>query len=103
MLGRGDRGGKEVRDREDVGSCSCRPLAKLRGRPISQTCRNRRFRYLRELDGAGEYFSDHAMRERAPQLYHHFIGRFAQEEKTIFSEASPSPLPPPLPLPAAPP
>lgn len=92
-----------MRDRGDEGSCSCRPLAKQPGRPISQTCRNRRFRYLRELEGAGEYFSDHAMRERAPQLYHHFIGRFAQEEKTVFSEASPplslrpSHSPPPLP------
>lgn len=52
-----------------------------------QMSRNRRFHFLEQLEADGVYFSDHAMRERAPQLYHHFIGRYVVDEEAMaFSE-----------------
>ncbi|KAL1508482.1 hypothetical protein AB1Y20_004583 [Prymnesium parvum] len=61
-------------------------LKRLRKSASQTTCRNRRFRYLEELEARGEYFSDHAMRQRAPQLYYQFIGRFADDEQLAFRE-----------------
>lgn len=40
------------------------------------TRRNRRFRAMQELLASGDFFSDNALLERAPELYHTHIGRF---------------------------
>jgi len=42
----------------------------------AQQARNRRFRALAQLEQAGDFFSDHEMQRRAPQLYHQYVGCF---------------------------
>ena len=43
---------------------------------LEQIRRNRRFRAMQELLRAGEFFNDHHMQARAPELYHEYVGRF---------------------------
>jgi len=45
-----------------------------------QTRRNRRFRCLEEL-ASTEYFSDASMQQRAPSLYHQYVGRFVSPSR----------------------
>ena len=50
--------------------------------------RNRRFRALAELEQIGDFFSDHNMQLRAPQLYYQHVGRFlpAVEQREFTDE-----------------
>lgn len=44
-------------------------------RAISATSKNRRLAQLHRLVDAGEYFSDEAMRARAPLLHYHYVAQ----------------------------
>mmetsp|Transcript_18117 Transcript_18117/g.30263 ORF Transcript_18117/g.30263 Transcript_18117/m.30263 type:complete len:298 (+) Transcript_18117:91-984(+) len=45
--------------------------------------RNRRFRAMQKLEGIGDYFSDHQMHERAPEVYQSLLGRFCEQERKM--------------------
>jgi len=54
----------------------------------AQQVRNRRFRALAELESDGDFFSDHNMQLRAPQLYYQHVGRFLPSEERVFEDES---------------
>jgi hypothetical protein len=47
----------------------------LSGGRLSVQAKNRRWAKLQQLEGGGEFFSETAMRQRAPGLWHEHIGR----------------------------
>ena len=67
-------------------------LTRLRrtAQEASQTVRNRRFRCMQELERDGEFFSDHSVQLRAPQLFHDYVGKLLPapnfDEQTPLSE-----------------
>ena len=75
------------RRRLPAACASAAPTERYRASPSRQMRRNRRFRYLEQLPDSDDYFSDHSMRQRAPQLYHQYIGRFQADEPEAFAEA----------------
>ena len=50
------------------------PRSRRNGR-LSAASKNRRLAQLQRLMDRGEYFSDDAMRTRAPLLHHHYIAQ----------------------------
>jgi len=55
----------------------------------NQVKKNRRFRCLEELEGKGDFFSDHHMQHRAPALYHQYVGRFLPSERPAAADFGP--------------
>lgn len=49
------------------------------------TAKNRRLAYMERLIHDGQYFSEDAMRERAPLLHHEYVGRFQDPNSRGFS------------------
>lgn len=49
--------------------------------PVSARTRNRRYRRLQQLADGGVWFSDEAMKERDPWLWHEHVGRLESEER----------------------
>lgn len=47
------------------------------GSAVSATAKNRRHAQLKRLVADGSYFSDDAMRDRAPLLHHEYVGQYA--------------------------
>ncbi|KAG2443090.1 hypothetical protein HYH02_009504 [Chlamydomonas schloesseri] len=50
-------------------------------RRLPAQVKNRRLAAMRRLQGEGDYFSEDAMRHRAPLLYHQHIGRYAPPQR----------------------
>lgn len=46
------------------------------GNRLSTQTKNRRWAKMQQLEGGGEFFSESAMRQRAPGLWHEHIGRY---------------------------
>ena len=57
-------------------------LAQLRQtrEQTAQVCRNRRFRCMQELEAEGEFFSDHSILMRCPQIYQAYLGRLLPKD-----------------------
>lgn len=55
-------------------------LCSLPARRLPARVKNRRLAAMRRLAAEGEYFSDEAMRQRAPLLYHQHIGQYMPDE-----------------------
>lgn len=49
------------------------------------TAKNRRLAYMERLIHDGQYFSEDAMRERAPLLHHEYVGKFQDPSSRGFS------------------
>ncbi len=55
-------------------------MCSLPARRLPARVKNRRLAAMRRLAAEGEYFSDEAMRQRAPLLYHQHIGQYMPDE-----------------------
>lgn len=53
-----------------------------RGGParLTAAAKNRRLAFMQRLHDGGEYFSEDSMRQRAPLLYHEYVGQFEEGE-----------------------
>lgn len=54
-------------------------LKELRKPQSSRKHRNRRYQAIKVLTGTTDYFDEHSMKERYPDLYEHFIGQYLTE------------------------
>ena len=62
-----------------------RHLSRLRhpAAEASQKIRNRRYRCMRELEREGDFFSDHQIQLRAPNLFRDYVGKLLPPELSV--------------------
>lgn len=51
------------------------------------TIKNRRYKFLQQLEEKGEYFTKENMKLRNPALYYHYVGKYTKEEQAPYQDS----------------